>query len=82
MRKSKMREEDYIIGNIDITIILQEPIISSYISKMKNNISKILNTPIYKISIKATTTDHLGFIGSKQGVAAMSIVLIEKNNGN
>ena len=80
--KSLLLKENYIIGNIDATIILQEPIISSYISKMKKNISTTLNTSKHKISIKATTTDHLGFIGSKQGIVAMSIVLIEKNNGH
>ena len=63
------------IYNIDATIILEEPKLSSYISKMQNNIMNALD--VQNISIKATTTDQLGFIGKKQGIAAMAICLIK-----
>ena len=64
-------------GNIDSTIILQEPKLSSYIDEMKRNISNILEIDITQISIKATTTDKLGFIGSGNGLAVESICLIK-----
>ena len=64
------------IINIDSTIILEEPKLSSYIDEMKRNISNILEIDITQISIKATTTDKLGFIGSGNGLAAESICLI------
>ncbi len=79
---SILLEKNFLIGNIDATIILQEPIISPYIKKMKKNISRILNLNEKDISIKATTTDKLGFIGNKKGVSAISIILIFNNNGS
>tara|TARA_B110000116_G_scaffold5250_1_gene4668 strand:+ start:198 stop:704 length:507 start_codon:yes stop_codon:yes gene_type:complete len=69
------------IANIDSTIILQEPIIKPYIEEMKEQIgiSCSLND---NISIKATTTDHLGFIGAGKGIAAITnCLLIKKKNG-
>ena len=65
------------IINIDSTIILEEPKLSSYIDEMKRNISNILEIDITQISIKATPTDKLGFIGSGNGLAAESICLIK-----
>lgn len=65
------------IGNIDITIILEEPKISPYTDKMKKNISKILNIKTSQISIKSTTSEGLGFIGKKQGCSAYSICLLK-----
>ena len=70
----------FIIVNIDSTIILQEPRLSPYIDIMKNNISKALDINIAQISIKATTTDKLGFIGLGDGLAAESICLIKNEH--
>ena len=69
------------IVNIDSTIILQHPIIKPYIEKMKNNISKF-GIPISQndISIKATTTDYLGFIGEGKGIAVITTCLLAKND--
>ena len=63
------------IYNIDVTIILERPKLSSYIAQMQNNLIECLDTQ--NISIKATTTDQLGFIGDEKGVAAMAICLIK-----
>jgi 2-C-methyl-D-erythritol 2,4-cyclodiphosphate synthase len=68
------------IANIDSTIILQEPIVKPYIEKMKVNIQKALSCEP-PVSIKATTTDHLGFIGEKKGIAVISTCLLIKDNG-
>ena len=69
-----LEQEKWSIINIDATIILQSPIIKPYIQKMKNN-----GFPKeWPISIKATTTDYLGFIGKEEGVAVITTCLLEK----
>jgi len=77
-----MKKKGYEICNIDSTIILQSPQINNHIIEMKKNISKIFSISTNDISIKATTTDTLGFIGSENGIAAMSIIMISNSNGN
>ena len=73
-----IRGKGYAIGNIDCTIIAQSPKMAPYIEKMRNNISKALNTDINNINVKATTEEGLGFTGTKQGIAAQSICLLVK----
>ena len=71
------------IINIDATIILQEPQLNLYFLDMKKNISNTLSISLDQVSIKATTTDHLGFIGTGNGIAALAVVLLlENNDGN
>mgnify|MGYP001286970370 FL=1 len=70
---------NYNICNIDINIILQKPHINKYIRLMKKKISSILNVQSEQISIKATTTDYLGFVGNSSGIAATATVLILKD---
>ena len=77
-----MKKKGYEICNIDSTIILQSPQINNHIIEMKKNISKIFSISTNDISIKATTTDTLGFIGSENGIAAMSIIMISNSNEN
>lgn len=72
IRKQKLK-----VGNIDITLILEEPKISPYIDQMKKNIVKILGIRTTQISIKSTTAEGLGFIGKKQGCSAYSICLLK-----
>jgi 2-C-methyl-D-erythritol 2,4-cyclodiphosphate synthase len=74
----KICEEGFRIGNLDCTVLLEKPKISSYIPEMKTVISGILETEAGKISIKATTTEKMGFIGKEEGIAAMASVLLEK----
>jgi 2-C-methyl-D-erythritol 2,4-cyclodiphosphate synthase len=68
----------YELVNLDAVLMLQRPKISSYIEKMREKISSTLNVDIDKISIKATTTEKLGFTGREEGVAAMATVLVTK----
>ena len=75
----KIKSNNYKIVNIDSTIILQKPKISSYIPLIRDNLSKLMNIDIDQISIKATTTDYLGFIGRGKGIAAIASVLICKD---
>lgn len=76
-RVAKMvREKGYEIGNIDSTIALQEPKISSFIPKMQQTIAETLQISEEDVSVKATTTEKLGFEGRKEGVTAYAIALI------
>lgn len=72
IRKQKLK-----VGNIDITLILEEPKISPYIDQMKKIIAKTLGIRSSQISIKSTTAEGLGFIGKKQGCSAYSICLLK-----
>ena len=66
----------YQISNIDSTIILQEPKLVRYIPDIRNNIAEILNIAISDVSIKATTTDYLGYVGKSKGWSAVAIATI------
>ena len=66
----------YQISNIDSTIILQEPKLVRYIPDIRNNIAEILNISISDVSIKATTTDYLGYVGKSKGWSAVAIATI------
>ena len=68
----------YKVINIDSTVIAQEPKLSPYIFKMRENIAKALNIELNSVSVKATTEEHLGFTGEKLGIAAHSVCLIDK----
>ena len=71
-----LKEQNYEISNIDSTICLQEPKINPHIPAMKTCLSEVMGIPEEDISIKATTTEKLGFVGKKEGVAAYASVLI------
>jgi|TARA_B110000263_G_scaffold245142_1_gene254239 2-C-methyl-D-erythritol 2,4-cyclodiphosphate synthase len=73
-----IRGRGYEIGNIDSTICLQAPKLTSYISVMKEVLSKCMDIDKDLISIKATTTEKLGFVGREEGVSAYATVLINK----
>tara|TARA_B100000945_G_C20400371_1_gene606997 strand:+ start:1377 stop:1853 length:477 start_codon:yes stop_codon:yes gene_type:complete len=71
-------ENGYSIENLDSTVILEKPTLKPYILDMREKISSILSLNIDNVSIKATTTDKLGFIGKGVGIAAMSSILLKK----
>lgn len=73
-----LKSKNYIIGNIDATIALEEPKINPYIPEMQKVLSSVMNIDIDDISIKATTTEKLGFEGRGDGVSASAVVLIQK----
>lgn len=68
----------YKLVNIDSTVLLQAPKIKPYIEEMKNTIAKTLNIETDLVSIKATTTEHLSFIGREEGIVATANVLLQK----
>lgn len=71
-------ENNYEIENVDSILTLQKPKVAPFIPEMKTVISSILNIEESRVSIKATTTEHLGFVGREEGAAAFATVLIYK----
>jgi 2-C-methyl-D-erythritol 2,4-cyclodiphosphate synthase len=72
------KKENAKIIHIDSTIVAQEPKLSPYIEKMRENIADVLKIKTDQVSVKATTTEGLGFTGRKEGISAYAIVLMEK----
>lgn len=72
-----IREKGYAIGNIDATVVLQSPKISKYIPEMLLILHDVMGISPGKLSIKAKTSENLGFIGREEGVSAYAIALIE-----
>jgi 2-C-methyl-D-erythritol 2,4-cyclodiphosphate synthase len=71
-------EKGYTLVNIDSTILLQAPKIRKYVDEMRNTIAGILNVQAEDVSIKATTTEHLSFVGREEGIVATANVLLKK----
>jgi 2-C-methyl-D-erythritol 2,4-cyclodiphosphate synthase len=74
--KELVNQSGYTLGNIDATIVLEEPKVSSYIPGMRQRISSILGCDEGLVSIKATTTEGMGFTGTGEGISAYAIALI------
>ncbi|MDD9897755.1 MAG: 2-C-methyl-D-erythritol 2,4-cyclodiphosphate synthase [Candidatus Melainabacteria bacterium] len=71
-----LKENSYKISNIDSTVIAQAPKLRPYIDEMRTNIAKVLELELGQVSIKATTTEKLGFIGKEEGIAAEAVVIL------
>jgi 2-C-methyl-D-erythritol 2,4-cyclodiphosphate synthase len=76
----RIKEEGYLVVNIDSTIVAQQPKLAPYIYDMRTNIAEDLDLEMNRISVKATTSEELGFEGRKQGISAKAVVLIAKNS--
>lgn len=68
--------EGYAVGNVDCTLCMQRPKIKPYIPAMRQALSEAMDLPVEAISIKATTTEHLGFTGREEGVEAHAVALL------
>lgn len=75
-----MTKSGYEIGNIDCVVAAQRPKLASYIDTMRERIAGVLNTSIANISIKATTTEKLGFEGREEGISAQVVCLLVESN--
>jgi 2-C-methyl-D-erythritol 2,4-cyclodiphosphate synthase len=71
-------DKGFVIGNIDCTIVLQNPKISARIPAMTGTLSKLMKTDPGQLSIKAKTSENLGFIGREEGISAYAVVLLFK----
>jgi 2-C-methyl-D-erythritol 2,4-cyclodiphosphate synthase len=66
----------YRVGNVDVTVIAQAPKLAPFIGAMRNNIATDLGCDVAQVSVKATTTERLGFTGREEGIAAIATVLL------
>ena len=73
-----VRNAKWQVVNVDATILAQRPALAPYMETMKLNISHSLSIPEGDVSIKATTTDYLGFVGRSDGMAAFAVALVEQ----
>lgn len=73
-----LRKEGYELGNIDATIALQKPKINPYIPEMKAVLAQVMSVSPSQVSIKATTTEKLSFVGREEGVSAYAVALIQR----
>ncbi|PQA60776.1 2-C-methyl-D-erythritol 2,4-cyclodiphosphate synthase [Siphonobacter curvatus] len=71
-----IREKGYEVGNVDVTVVLQEPKLNPHIPAMKAVLAEVMQVDEEELSIKATTSEHLGFVGKKEGIAAHAVALI------
>jgi len=74
----KLGKNNYKIVNVDSTIILQKPMVGPHIIGIKKNLSKLMNINENQVSVKATTTDGLGFVGTSEGWSALAISTLTK----
>lgn len=75
----KIREKGYSVVNVDSTVCLQSPKISGYIPLMQQCLSQILGVSLEDVSVKATTTERLGFVGKSEGISAYAVCLLQKS---
>lgn len=73
-----MKDNNFQIGNVDAVVMAQRPKLRPYIDEMRSVISEILLTDVKNVSIKATTTEKLGFVGREEGIAAHAVVILEE----
>lgn len=72
----KIAEKGWNIGNVDVTIVAQAPKLKGYIEQMRETLAMVMGIETDRVSVKATTTEQLGFEGRKEGISAMAVALI------
>ena len=75
-----LHKKMFLIGNIDATVCAEEPKLNSYIPEIQKTLSTILKINEDNISVKATTSEKMGFVGREEGITAYAVVLIEKSS--
>ncbi len=71
-----MKKNGYHIGNIDCTICLEKPKLAPYIEQITTNLSRIMDIEKNKVSVKATTSEKMGYIGREEGIAVYAVGLV------
>lgn len=77
-----LKKNGYTVGNIDSTIVAQRPKMAPHIPQMRQNIAEALGIDVDRVSVKATTTEHLGFEGREEGISAQAVALILEESRN
>lgn len=73
-----VKEQGYELGNVDCTVIAQKPKLAPYIEQMRASIAELLEADISQVNVKATTSEHLGFTGREEGIAALAVILLNQ----
>ena len=73
----KVKEADFKVSNIDVTMIAQRPKLKDHIPVMRGNIAKVLELDVSQVNVKATTEEHLGFTGDGSGMSCHAVCLLE-----
>ncbi|HSW09467.1 MAG TPA: 2-C-methyl-D-erythritol 2,4-cyclodiphosphate synthase [Bacillota bacterium] len=71
----------YTIGNIDATILADEPALAPHIELMRNNLAQVLGVAVEQVGVKATTSEGMGFIGRREGIAAIAVAALIRSAG-
>jgi len=71
-----VNEKKYKVGNVDATVILEKPKLSPFIDSIRMQIAKILQVHINSVSVKATTSEKMGFVGREEGIKAVAVALL------
>lgn len=74
---ARLKDNGYKVGNVDATVVAQAPKMAPYIADMRKNIADACEVDLSAVNVKATTEEHLGFTGRKEGVSAHAVALIE-----
>lgn len=74
---SVLHERSYAVGNVDVTIVAQRPKLAPYIQQMRERLAQAMTISVDCVSVKATTTEKLGFEGEEKGITAYAVCLIE-----
>lgn len=73
-----LADRGYVIGNIDATVCAERPKLNPHIERMRACLAEVIGVDVDDVSVKATTTEHLGFTGREEGISAYAVVLIER----
>ncbi len=76
---SMLKETGWRVSNLDATVVAERPKLAPYIPLMRERIAEVLGTDVGRISVKATTSERLGFVGRQEGAAAQAVVLLEQD---
>lgn len=77
---ARLQENQFQVGNVDVTVIAQAPKLAPYVPRMKDNLARHLNVATDRVNVKATTEEHLGFTGRGEGIAAHAVALVLEEN--
>ncbi len=80
--ETHLKEKGFTPGNVDVTVVAQAPKLAPHVQTMRENLSVHLKIPMDRVSVKATTEEHLGFTGTGEGIAAHAVCLVEELDKN
>ena len=75
---SLLKQKGYSVGNVDVTVVAQAPKLAPYVPQIRDNLARRLEIPLDRVSVKATTEEHLGFTGRGEGISAQAVCLMEE----